>query len=65
MIYLCHFEGHLAPKSHTMVGLTQPIHASVLGKAVLLGTPEDERRELLGEARSRATPRTRSPPMRP
>jgi DNA-binding IclR family transcriptional regulator len=49
VVYLCHFEGHLAPKSHTMVGLTQPIHASALGKAVMLGTSEDERRELLGE----------------
>jgi IclR family acetate operon transcriptional repressor len=48
-IYLCHFEGHLAPKSHTMVGLRQPIHASALGKALLLGSSADERRALLGE----------------
>ncbi|MHA6623803.1 IclR family transcriptional regulator [Pseudonocardia sichuanensis] len=47
-VYLCHFEGHRAPKSHTMVGLRQPIHASALGKALLLGTSEAERRDLLG-----------------
>lgn len=48
-VYLCHFEGSLAPKSHTMVGLHQPLHASALGKCLLSGLGDDERRELLGD----------------
>lgn len=49
LIYLCHFEGRHAPKSHTMVGMSQPLHASALGKCLLLETEEAERRELLGD----------------
>lgn len=58
VIYLCHFEGALAPKSHTMVGMRQPLHASALGKCLLLGTTETERIELLGETLPRYTART-------
>src|SRR5699024_6693942 len=45
--YLCHFEGELAPKSHTMIGMHQPLHASALGKALMLDMTESARRELL------------------
>ena len=49
VVYLCHFEGALAPKSHTMIGMGQPLHASALGKCLLLDLTEEERRALLGE----------------
>jgi DNA-binding IclR family transcriptional regulator len=47
-IYLCHFEGQLAPKAHTMIGMPQPLHASALGKCLMLNMSEQERRALLG-----------------
>lgn len=47
-IYLCHFEGRLAPKSHTMIGMRQPLHASALGKALMIDMTEEERIALLG-----------------
>jgi IclR family transcriptional regulator, acetate operon repressor len=49
LVYLCHFEGELAPKAHTMVGMHQPLHASGLGKCLLLDLDEAGRRSLLGE----------------
>lgn len=49
VVYLCHFEGALAPKSHTMVGMRQPLHASALGKCLLLDLTEEERRDQLGD----------------
>jgi IclR family acetate operon transcriptional repressor len=48
-IYLCHFEGALAPKSHTMIGMRQPLHASALGKCLMLDLTRDQRRQLLGD----------------
>jgi IclR family transcriptional regulator, acetate operon repressor len=57
-IYLCHFEGAQAPKSHTMVGMRQPLHASALGKALLVDTGEEERVALLGADLDRYTERT-------
>jgi IclR family transcriptional regulator, acetate operon repressor len=57
-IYLCHFEGALAPKSHTMIGMRQPLHASALGKALMLDLSEDQRRELLGDDLPRFTEHT-------
>lgn len=47
--YLCHFEGARASKSHTMIGMHQPLHASALGKCLLLDLGETERIDLLGE----------------
>ncbi|WP_313545132.1 IclR family transcriptional regulator [Leifsonia aquatica] len=49
VVYLCHFEGTLAPKSHTMIGMRQPLHASALGKCLLLDLTLDERRAQLGD----------------
>ncbi|GAA1488165.1 IclR family transcriptional regulator [Brachybacterium sacelli] len=48
-IYLCHFEGARASKSHTMIGMDQPLHASALGKCLLLDLSEQERISLLGD----------------
>ncbi|WP_263119558.1 IclR family transcriptional regulator [Cellulomonas sp. RIT-PI-Y] len=48
-VYLCHFEGALTRKSHTMVGMAQPLHASALGKVLLLDLSQAERVELLGD----------------
>jgi len=58
VMYLCHFEGALAPKSHTMVGMRQPLHASALGKCLLLDFSQEERIELLGEDLPRFTANT-------
>ncbi|WP_105565761.1 IclR family transcriptional regulator [Microbacterium halophytorum] len=49
LIYLSHFEGAHARKDHSMVGMGQPLHASALGKCLLIGTDDAERRELLGD----------------
>ncbi|MHA7984423.1 IclR family transcriptional regulator [Rathayibacter sp. CAU 1779] len=58
VMYLCHFEGAKASKSHTMVGLRQPLHASALGKCLLLDLFEEERIELLGTELPRYTANT-------
>lgn len=57
-IYLCHFEGSLAPKSHTMIGMRQPLHASALGKALMLDMTQDDREVLLGPDLARYTDHT-------
>ncbi|GAA3340188.1 IclR family transcriptional regulator [Curtobacterium pusillum] len=57
-IYLCHFEGRLAPKSHTMIGMRQPLHASALGKCLMLDMTQAERTSLLGAELARYTEHT-------
>lgn len=57
-VYLSHAEGERARKSHTMVGLGQPLHASALGKCLLLGLSPQERRELLGDTLAKYTVNT-------
>lgn len=47
-MYLCHFEGNLSPKNQSMVGFSIPLHASGVGKCLLVDTTEKERIELLG-----------------
>ena len=49
LVYLINAEGELAPRSFTLLGQTNPLHATGLGKCLLLGCTVDERRELLGE----------------
>jgi IclR family transcriptional regulator, acetate operon repressor len=49
LVYLCHFEGARAQKSHTMVGMSQPLNASALGKCLLLDTTLEQRRGILGD----------------
>lgn len=47
LFYLCNFEGDLAPKSFVLMGQRNPLHATGLGKCLLLGLDADARRELL------------------
>jgi DNA-binding IclR family transcriptional regulator len=45
--YLLNVEGPLAPKSFALTGQTNPLHATGLGKCLLLGLDPDQRRALL------------------
>lgn len=47
LFYLCNFEGRLAPKSFSLMGQRNPLHATAMGKCLLLGVPAQERRDLL------------------
>jgi DNA-binding IclR family transcriptional regulator len=49
LFYLCNFEGRLAPKSFVLMGQRNPLHATGLGKCLLLGVAPDERRNLIPE----------------
>jgi len=49
LFYLCNFEGRLAPKSFVLMGQSNPLHASGLGKCLLSGLTGTERRALLPE----------------
>ena len=51
LFYICNFEGKDAPKSFTLIGQRNPLHATGLGKCLLLGIAEDRRAALLGEMR--------------
>ncbi len=57
LFYLCNFEGKLAPKSFTLIGQHNPLHATGLGKCLLAGLSAEDRRALLPEPR-RYTPAT-------
>jgi len=57
LFYLCNFEGALAPKSYVLMGQRNPLHATGIGKCLLLGLSPAERRRLLPALRS-FTPRT-------
>jgi DNA-binding IclR family transcriptional regulator len=58
LFYLCNFDGRLAPKSYTLVGQTNPLHATGLGKCLLAGLTPAQRRELLPEPLPVFTERT-------
>lgn len=60
MFYLSNFEGRLAPKSFVLMGQRNPLHATGIGKCLLLGVPAAERRTLLGPELRRYTPNTPS-----
>lgn len=49
LVYLVNAEGQLAPRSFTLLGQTNPLHATGLGKCLLLGCAAEERRALLGD----------------
>lgn len=49
LFYLCNFEGHLAPKSYILTGQHNPLHATGLGKCLLMGLNPQQRRRLLPE----------------
>lgn len=57
LFYLCNFEGRLAPKSFSLIGQRNPLHATGIGKCLLLGVSAEERRELVPEL-LRYTPAT-------
>lgn len=57
LFYLSNFEGRLAPKSFVLMGQRNPLHATGLGKCLLLGLSPQERRDLIPEIH-RFTPRT-------
>lgn len=57
LFYLCNFEGKIAPRSYVLIGQRNPLHATGLGKCLLLGLSPDERRELLPDL-ARYTPST-------
>lgn len=59
VFYLLHFDGRLAPRSHTLMGWHNPLHATGLGKCLLAYLPEQKRTEMLAAAPLRAyTPHT-------
>ncbi|ANJ27783.1 IclR family transcriptional regulator [Agromyces aureus] len=49
VMYLANFDGASAPRNHTIAGRRDPLHATSMGKCLLIGVPESERAELLGE----------------
>jgi len=57
LFYLCNFEGRLAPKSFTLIGQGNPLHATGLGKCLLLGLSAEDRRDLIPQLQ-RFTSRT-------
>lgn len=58
LFYLCNFEGRLAPKSFALAGQRNPLHATGIGKCLLLDLDPVQRRELLGDELAAYTPRT-------
>ncbi|RII19617.1 HTH-type transcriptional repressor AllR [Streptomyces sp. YIM 130001] len=49
LFYLLNVEGHLAQKSFSLMGQRNPLHATGMGKCLLLGLSAQERVDLLGE----------------
>jgi DNA-binding IclR family transcriptional regulator len=48
VFYLLHFDGRLAPRSYTLMGRHNPLHATGLGKCLLTDLSAAGRTELLG-----------------
>ncbi|MCF6427483.1 MULTISPECIES: IclR family transcriptional regulator [Amycolatopsis] len=48
LFYLLNVEGQLAQKSFSLMGQRNPLHATAMGKSLLLGLSPEQRRELLG-----------------
>lgn len=49
VFYLANSEGIRAPRSVTLVGRRNPLHATAMGKCLLLGSTGKDRRDALGE----------------
>jgi len=45
VFYLLHFDGKLAPRSHTLIGRRNPLHATALGKCLASEMSSTERSE--------------------
>jgi DNA-binding IclR family transcriptional regulator len=58
LMFLCNFEGARTPKSYTQAGHTGPLHATGIGKCLLMGLSGKERRKLLPEPLEAHTDRT-------
>lgn len=58
LFYLCNFDGKAAPRSYTLAGHRNPLHATGIGKCLLLALDDEQRRELLGTELARYTTRT-------
>lgn len=58
LFYLCNFEGPLAPRSFTLVGRQAPLHATALGKSLLVDLTRSEIDDLLGVDYAAFTPHT-------
>ncbi|MFI7077485.1 MULTISPECIES: IclR family transcriptional regulator [unclassified Micromonospora] len=56
--YLGNFEGRSAPRAFSLIGQSIPLHATGLGKALLLGVDPAQRRVLLGDTLVGFTHRT-------
>ena len=52
VFYLANFEGPDAPRAATLAGRHNPLHATGMGKCLLLGSTPEQRRDLLGELQS-------------
>ncbi|MFS8498989.1 MAG: IclR family transcriptional regulator [Micromonosporaceae bacterium] len=50
LFYLLNFEGRHAPRAFVLAGQYNPLHATGLGKSLLTGLTDEQRRELLPEA---------------
>ncbi|OXM71469.1 MULTISPECIES: IclR family transcriptional regulator [Amycolatopsis] len=48
LFYLLNVEGQLAQKSFSLMGQRNPLHATAMGKSLLLGLSPEQRRDLLG-----------------
>ncbi|WP_433217685.1 IclR family transcriptional regulator [Dactylosporangium sp. CS-047395] len=63
LFYLLNFEGRQAPRSFTLAGQHNPLHATGLGKALLSGMDHEERMQVLRPVLQRGyTPRTITDP---
>lgn len=49
MFYLAHVDSHSSPKMYTMVGTSQPLHATGIGKILLAYLPVEEQKKILEE----------------
>lgn len=56
--YLTHFEGQLAPRSYTLVGRSAPLHATALGKALIIDWDAQQIHGLIGQEFESFTPHT-------
>lgn len=63
VFYLCNFEGALATRPFVLMGRRSPLHATALGKCLLLGMPEAERHRI-GSRLTRYTAHTITDPDR-
>ncbi|MDF2561871.1 MAG: transcriptional regulator, IclR family [Microbacterium sp.] len=56
--YLCNFEGADAPRNSTLIGRGGPLHATAMGKALLIGKSQAEITAILGSEFDRYTVHT-------